>query len=535
MPKARLRCGHVVCSVGLLLAACGSDSTGAGDRSAHGGSAGTEAVSETGGTGLASGSGGHGATGGAAGTAGSATAGSSPAGGTTAGGAGGSIGSGAGGTGESGTGGSGGSAASSTSGSGGSVTGGTSGTGGAGGVPTAGESGIGGGATGGSSGAGASGAPQGGALGAYPVDSSTLTQGGTITFTNLGAPGWWPRRLDRPSGDPACDYKDGTDTWGGHCCMTQHTTTSERLAPFDEEMTLIMKAIDVRQLAVYQPASPNDDADWGLVSWWDARDAVSHNLWATQQGEGSTTFPGDLTHDDCVWYLMQEPAFECATAEYYCPDDPGINHQGWTGSKLVVFLASMTFDDAGVLACGGSEPGHPGPWVAFVASELIRDGGRKWNGLCNCYSATGSVGDGCGEINVFEVVMDNNDYSNREFISTGVRSFQAGHVGGSVCGSGCDRNAFPADADVVDACSQQAYTSGPVVEAGGASDGCPVWRRPEGDRYFMILLDEARRTIQVAIVHPENVPAAAAELLPNLPHALSRATVDSLIDMRLPD
>ena len=390
------------------------------------------------------------------------------------------------------------------------------------------DSGTGGGGLGGGAGS------PGDALGPYPVDPSTVTQGGTITFTNIGAPGWWPRRLDRDWGDPDCDYRDDTDTWGGHCCMTQYTTSSETLSPFDEEMTLILKAIDVRQLAVYQPVDSTPQSGWHRVSSWDRRVGVAQNLWFTQSGAGSTEFPGDLTGDDCVWYLMREPVFECATADYYCPDDPGINHQGWSGSKLVVFLASMTFDDAGVLACGSTEAGHPGPWVAFVASELIRDGGRKWNGLCNCYSATGSVGDGCGEINVFEVVMDDNEYSNRDFMSTGVRSFQEGHVGGSVCGASCDPNAYAPDADVLDACAGQAYTSGPVVEAGGASDGCPVWRRPVGDRYFMILLDEQRRTIQVAIIHPENVPAAAAELLPELPANVGRGSIDGLIDLRLP-
>ncbi|HET9933695.1 MAG TPA: hypothetical protein VFQ35_23480, partial [Polyangiaceae bacterium] len=145
-----------------------------------------------------------------------------------------------------------------------------------------------------------------------------------------------------------------------------------------------------------------------------------------------------------------------------------------------------------------------------------------------------SVGDGCGEINVFEVVMDNNDYSNREFASTGVRSFQAGHVGGSVCKSSCDRNAFPTDVEIVDACAKKAYDKGPVVVAGGASDGCPVWRRPKGDRYFFILLDETSRTIQVGVVHPSNIPAALAPLLPELPSSLSRGAVDGVVNLRLP-
>jgi hypothetical protein len=390
--------------------------------------------------------------------------------------------------------------------------------------------------TGGQTGSGSSGpgTPEG-ALGAFPHDDSPVTKGGTITFTNIGAPGSWPRRLEREPGDPACDYKDGTDTWGAHCCMETHETTSDRLAPFDEEMTLIVKAIDIKQLAIYQPAAEGE-GDWQRVTAWDKRTAEGQNLWFTQEGDGTADFPGDLTHDDCVGYMAQAPLVECGTeVDYYCPSDPGVLHRGFSGSKLVVLFGSMDFDDGGVAACDGDGAGHPGPWVAFVASELIRDGGRKWNGLCNCYSKTGSVGDGCGEINVFEVVMDDNDFSNREFASTGVRSFQAGHVGGSVCGSGCERGAFPLDVDVVDACAQTAYESGPVIEAGGASDGCPTWRRPDGDRYFFIALDETERMIQVGMIHPANIPTGAAGVLPELPFTVARADVQGILDLRLPE
>ncbi len=373
-----------------------------------------------------------------------------------------------------------------------------------------------------------------GALGAYPFAASPVTRGGTMTFRNVGATGYWPRRIDRKAGDPACDYKDGTDTWGAHCCMKKYATDSTRLAPFDEEMTLILKAIDVKQLAIYQPGAESTDT-WRRVTDWDRRAGTGSNLWFTQKGDGSPTFPGDLTKNDCTGYLSQAPLFPCGDgSNYYCPNDPGVLHRGFSGSKLVVFLASMKFDDAGVAACDGNGAGHPGPWVAFVASELIRDGGRKWNGACNCYSKTGSVGDGCGEINVFEVVMDNNDYSNREFASTGVRSFQAGHVGGAVCGSGCDRKAFPADAEVVDACAKSAYSAGPELVVGGDTDGCPVWRRPDGDRYFFILLDEEQRAIQVGVIHPSAIPAPAAALLPELPGALPRSAIDALLAMRLP-
>jgi len=355
-----------------------------------------------------------------------------------------------------------------------------------------------------------------------------------MTFSNVGAAGWWPRRIDREAGDAACDYKDGTDTWGAHCCMKKQATDSTHLAPFDQEMTLILKAINVKQLAVYQPETPSAST-WQRVTDWDRRTGKGTNLWFTQKGDGSAEFPGDLTKNDCTSYLSQAPMFACGDgSNYFCPNDPGVLHRGFTGSKLIVFLASMNFDDAGVAACDGNGAGHPGPWVAFVASELIRDGGRKWNGLCNCYSKTGTVGDGCGEINVFEVVMDNNDYSNREFASTGVRSFQAGHVGGAVCGSGCDRKAFADDVEVVDACAKKAYSSGPEIAVGGDTDGCPVWRRPDGDRYFFILLDERERAIQVGVIHPGGIPAPAATLLPDIPASLPRSVVDALLALRLP-
>jgi hypothetical protein len=353
-----------------------------------------------------------------------------------------------------------------------------------------------------------------------------------MTFTHVGAPGYWARRLNREAGDPACNIKDGMDTWGGHCCQARHDTKSTTLAPFDEEMTLLLKMVQVKQLAVYQPTT---DTQWGLVSSFDDRTAQAKNLWFTASGDGSATFPSDLREKDCVWYVNQAPLFDCGNGrDYFCPNDPGILHRGWSGSKLLVMLANLEVNDATVKACTGDGTGHPGPWIAIVASELTRDGGRKWNGACNCYSRTGTVGDGCGEINLFEVVMDNNDWSNREFISTGVRSYQAGHVGGSVCGSGCNKSEFPAEQDVVDACAKTGFTQGPLLPMDGKTQGCPVWQRPVGDRYLVILLDETRRTIQVSMLHPQAIPSSLTALLPTLPNSLSRTTIDQIADLRLP-
>jgi hypothetical protein len=63
---------------------------------------------------------------------------------------------------------------------------------------------------------------------------------------------------------------------------------------------------------------------------------------------------------------------------------------------------------------------------------------------------------------------------------------------------------------------------------------CPMWRRPLDDRYFLILLDEPTRTVQVAIVHPQKLPAALANWLPTLPQEVPRSAIDALVALRLP-
>jgi hypothetical protein len=37
------------------------------------------------------------------------------------------------------------------------------------------------------------------------------------------------------------------------------------------------------------------------------------------------------------------------------------------------------------------------------------------------------------------------------------------------------------------------------------------------------------------MIHPANIPAAAAALLPALPAAVERVTIQSLLDLRLPE
>jgi hypothetical protein len=167
----------------------------------------------------------------------------------------------------------------------------------------------------------------------------------------------------------------------------------------------------------------------------------------------------------------------------------------------------------------------------------MRDGWGKYH-PCHCYANTNAgVGDGCGEINVFEVISEKEgtQYGNRDLISTGLRSYQFGSLGGSVCGADtCKASDFAADSDLVDACAKKSVSGGAVVVADQGGGGCPVWQRPKDDRYFLALLDEKTRSVQIAIVHPSRIPSALAPLLPGLSSKLPRSLVDALAELRLP-
>ncbi|MCA9627382.1 MAG: hypothetical protein KC766_06940 [Myxococcales bacterium] len=48
-----------------------------------------------------------------------------------------------------------------------------------------------------------------------------------------------------------------------------------------------------------------------------------------------------------------------------------------------------------------------------------------------------------------------------------------------------------------------------------------------------MLFDEPKRTIQLAIIHPDAVPSGAAAIVPGLPAKLPRQAIDALLDLRL--
>ncbi len=377
--------------------------------------------------------------------------------------------------------------------------------------------------------------PGGPGLGAAEFAEGELdavSDGGTLTFQNLGKAGAYPSRRDPASG--MCDrYSNGT------CCMTAKQVTSDKLTPWDEELIVTLRGpIQIKQAAVYVPAGA-EDGEWSLVSGWDARapgDAfgIAFDGNATKNAK----FAGTVG-SECVSDMMTDKLFPCGPNSVpYCPAGGGPKNYGWSGSKLFVLTARMPMmgsaqlDAATACGTGTSNGWYNAPWIGISLGELIREG--KF-GDCNCYGKTPPewyAGDGCGQINAFEVVNDNNDYQNFDVFSSNIFAYY-GNVGEGPCGKNCNLSST-GPADLIDKSNSQPAKAGGVTTLGGSAAHVAFRRPAVGYRYILALFDVNTRQMQLALIHPNKVPAGAAGLLPSLPKSVVRATIDSLLSLRLP-
>jgi Putative TOS1-like glycosyl hydrolase (DUF2401)/Glycine-rich protein domain (DUF2403) len=380
--------------------------------------------------------------------------------------------------------------------------------------------------------AGVGGALPGG-LGPAQLDPSELdppSHGATITFEQIGAKGWYPSRRDPATGP--CDALDNNG-----CCLAKQEVTSDQLTPWDLDLVMTLRGpMLIKQLAVYH-AQEADSAQWELVSGWDSKQAtltqgITFDGKATPAGD----FAGEVGSECLVDTYSASPATCGAGSVPYCPAPPPNKFQGWPGSKLFVMLATMPHSGTGKAppACSMDNKGnwYDAPWLGLAIGELARAGSFA---SCQCFAkdpAKWYLADGCGQFNVFEVVNDNNQYTNLDVFSTNMIGY-GGYVGQGPCGPKCAVNAIDAKADLIDKQTFQEATQGALASpAGGPS---AAFRRPDkGYRYFLIALDVGSRTVQLGIIHPENVPKSLAGLLPGLPAAIPRATVDAVLGLRLP-
>jgi len=375
----------------------------------------------------------------------------------------------------------------------------------------------GGSASGGATGTG--GGP-GGGLGPFTgVDFGAVSNGGTITFQNIGAVGSYPS-VCAPT--------------GGACCRQTLNITSAQLTPWDEDLIMTLRGpMDVRQFAAYQPAT-GQGSPWQLVSSWDARSpAGAKGIAFTGDAAPGTTFNGTIG-SVCLVNVSTDRPFGCGPASSpYCAATSPNKNSGWSGSKMFVLLASMPRVGTGGIntaqSCAAATNGWTdAPWVGLSVGELIRAGAFS---SCQCYDN----GNGCGQFNALEVINDNDttgNYKNLDIFSSNFFSY--GGIFGGPCGTNnCKVAGLAAGVDLVSGSMEAAQ--GALASQTPRQSPNAYFRRPSaGYRYFIILLDVNSRTVQMATIHPQNVPAALAALLPGLPQQVPQTAIDGILQLRLP-
>jgi hypothetical protein len=316
------------------------------------------------------------------------------------------------------------------------------------------------------------------------------------------------------------------------------------LTPWDEELIFTLRGpIIVKQLAVYQAAATDPAAQWQMVSSWTPAASNGFNF------DGKATPTGNFAGQvgsTCNVDVSSGVPFACGpgSVPYCTPPATGTRHLGWPGSKLWVMLAFMPHDGTAhqVPTCASTTTQMTmggwwdAPWLGTGVGELSRAGAFA---PCQCFAKTaanyGAAGDGCGQFNIFEVVNDGNAYKNLDVFSTDFIDY-GGYVGQGPCATACSNAAtLPSTIDLMDKTTNMEAAVGSVATPAGFIGHAGALRRPAaGYRYFIVAFDIQTRTVQEAIIHPQNIPPSIAGLLPNLPPTIARPVVDSVLGLRLP-
>ena len=364
------------------------------------------------------------------------------------------------------------------------------------------------------------------------VNLDATSDGATITFQNIGATGWYPSRRD-PAVGPCDAYSNGD------CCQTKHYLTTDSLTPWNEDLIMTLRGpMIVMQIAAYQPA-PADQTIWNLVSMWDNKSPATMTGIAFKGNNTETAGFAGIVGNTCLVDVSTNKVFKTGTGSIpYCPPTSDTKYYGWEGSKMIIVQAYMPHVSANVIDnaknCGNDPTNgwYDAPWIGLSHGEMVRSGAF---GSCHCYAkdpAQWWLADGCGQFNVFEVVNDNNSSQNFDVFSTNFFGY-GGYVGEGPCGTNCTVTNLDSKVDLVNKSNSQEAATGAISTPQLAAH--VAFRRPaNGYRFFVMLLDVKTRTVQLALIHPSNVPSQISSLLPGLPQQVSRTTIDNLLLLRLP-
>ena len=193
------------------------------------------------------------------------------------------------------------------------------------------------------------------------------------------------------------------------------------------------------------------------VSPWDARaPAAAWGVSFTGDAAPKTAFGSGTVGSVCLVNLATDQPFGCGpSSSPYCAANSPNKNRGWAGSKLFVLLASMPHVGAGTgevptsASCADSSNGWTdAPWIGLSIGELIRAGAFS---SCQCYEVTQYHGDGCGQVNAFEVINDNDtsgNYKNLELFSSNFFGYGGG-LGGPCGTNTCDTAGLDGAVDLV--------------------------------------------------------------------------------------